>query len=495
MVETPLLLLDGVPPGNAILTERQVVEWSCEVPGGATARLTIDGVVLEPFLRPGETIWRWRWQVPAGAGAYEAHLTITSATTHSEWRDLIRVAPSLLDARRYAMLVSDLTRIAPALVHTLRGGRQAAGIIGPGHSDPAALLALLTGSATQRFITVLERYLRRPPKHRLQPDRPHELGAWRERPDPARWRIPADAHPIPKTNWPNRIRPLRPRSDPAERGLHVAVAVLDRLIVAVQWLLLADMPSDTRTRLVAISGRLRALRADIPVPQSSPPVLVSWIPRTREERIIMAYRRLIHRRLGAGWEPDLLTIPVREVARLYEVWCAAQVVLCLAQHPDWQLNAQSLCEDDHYLRLPTQRPLLSFTSTSGATVQLRYQPRYAPDSRPFCSLDHRVRIPDLALEIIPVQGQPSLILLDAKYRSDADELPASALDEGYSYLAGIGDGHGRRVVTAIALIFPSTGAPVTYPSGVTLLPLLPGEPLTVLRDWLVGWVGNYAVDS
>ncbi|WP_322821394.1 nuclease domain-containing protein [Chloroflexus sp.] len=493
MVETPLLLLDGVPPGNAILTERQVVEWSCEVPGGATARLTIDGVVLEPFLRPGETIWRWRWQVPAGAGEYEAHLTITSATTYSEWRDLIRVAPSLLDARRYAMLLSDLTRIAPALVHTLRGGRQAAGIIGPGHSDPAALLALLTGSATQRFITVLEQYLRRPPKHRLQPDRPHELGAWRERPDPARWRIPADAHPIPKTNWPNRIRPLRPRSDPAERGLHVAVAVLDRLIVAVQWLLLADMPSDTRTRLVAISGRLRTLRADIPVPQSSPSVLVSWVPRTREERIIMAYRRLIHRRLGAGWEPDLLTIPVREVARLYEVWCAAQVVLCLAQHPNWQLNAQSLCEDDLYLRLPTQRPLLSFTSTSGATVQLRYQPRYAPDSRPFCSLDHRVRIPDLALEIIPVQGQPSLILLDAKYRSDADELPASALDEGYSYLAGIGDGHGRRVVTAIALIFPSTGAPVTYPSGVTLLPLLPGEPLTVLRDWLVGWVGRVSV--
>ncbi|WP_322816004.1 nuclease domain-containing protein [Chloroflexus sp.] len=493
MVDIPLLLLDGVPPSAAIIIEHQIVEWSCSVPVNATAQLTIDGTVLEPFLRPGETVWRWRWQVPAGAGEYEAHLTITSATMHSEWRDLIRVAPSLLDARRYAMLLSDLTRIAPALVHALRGGRQAAGIIGPGHSDPTALLALLTGSATQRFITVLEQYLRRPPKHRLQPDRPQELGAWRERPDPARWWIPVDAHPIPKTNWPNRIRPLRPRSDPAERGLHVAVAVLDRLIVTVQWLLFVDMPSDTRTRLVAISGRLRTLRADIPVPQSSPPVPASWTPRTREERIILAYRRLLRRRLGVGWEPDLLTIPVRDVARLYEVWCAAQVALCLAQHPTWQLNAQSLCEDDHYLRLPTQRPLLSFASSSGTTVQLRYQPRYAPDSRPFCSLDHRVRVPDLALEIIPLQGQPSLILLDAKYRSDSDELPASALDEGYSYLAGIGDGHGQRVVTAIALLFPSTGAPVTYPSGVTLLPLLPGEPLTALRDWLVGWVGKVSV--
>lgn len=493
MVDIPLLLLDGVPPSAAIIIEHQIVEWSCSVPVNATAQLTIDGTVLEPFLRPGETVWRWCWQVPAGAGEYEAHLTITSATTHSEWRDLIRVAPSLLDARRYAMLLSDLTRIAPALVHALRGGRHAAGIIDPGHADPAALLALLTGSATQRFITVLEQYLRRPPKHRLQPDRPQELGSWRERPDPARWWIPVDAHPIPKTNWPNRIRPLRPQSDPAERGLHVAVAVLDRLIVTVQWLLFADMPSDTRTRLVAISGRLRTLRADIPVPQSSPPVPVSWTPRTREERIILAYRRLLRRRLGVGWEPDLLTIPVRDVARLYEVWCAAQVALCLAQHPTWQLNAQSLCEDDHYLRLPTQHPLLSFTSSSGTTVQLRYQPRYAPDSRPFCSLDHRVRVPDLALEITPVYGQPSLILLDAKYRSDSDELPASALDEGYSYLAGIGDSHGRRVVTAIALLFPSTGAPVTYPSGVTLLPLLPGEPLTVLRDWLVGWVGKVSV--
>jgi large subunit ribosomal protein MRP49 len=84
-------------------------------------------------------------------------------------------------------------------------------------------------------------------------------------------------------------------------------------------------------------------------------------------------------------------------------------------------------------------------------------------------------------------------LLDAKYRSNSDELPASALDEGYSYLAGIGDSHGRRVVTAIALLFPATGTPVTYPSGVTLLPLLPGEPLTALRDWLVGWVREVSV--
>lgn len=117
MVAGPVLLLDGAPAITPTVIERSVVEWSCAVPVGATAQLVIDGEPLEPFLRPGDALWRWRWQAPAAAGTYPICLTITAATQVTEWRGIVHVAPSLLDARRYAALLADLVQLAPALAH------------------------------------------------------------------------------------------------------------------------------------------------------------------------------------------------------------------------------------------------------------------------------------------------------------------------------------------------------------------------------------------
>ncbi len=484
MVEETVLLIDGQPAALTVVSERKIIEWSCSVPVNATAHLVVDGVLLEPFLRPGEAIWRWRWQAPAVAGEYEAHLTITSATGRAEWREVVRVVPSLLDAHRYTRLLADLAQLIPTLVHALKGGRQPAGDIAPRRSDVAALLALLTGSATARLIAALERLTQRPVSRRLLPERPRELGEWRERPDPSRWRITPDAMPLSENRWPDRIQPLTPQYDPSDRGLQVVSFLLDQVIDAAQRLLLAELPADKRMSLITVLGRLRAIRTRIVVSThpSMPPAL--WQPRTRDERIVQVYRRLFRRRLGVGWTSDLLSIPVREVARLYEVWCTAQVALCLVQLPGWHVVEQSLVGEDCHFHIEHQHPLLVLVNAKGAMVKLRYQPRYAPDSQPFCSLDDRVRVPDIALEITPTQAEPCLILLDAKYRHEAGELPASALDEGYSYLAGIGDWAGRRVVTALALLFPADDLPKTYLSGLTTLPLLPGEPVIVLRSWL-----------
>jgi hypothetical protein len=484
VVDDVVLFIDGQPAASTVVIERKVVEWSCAVPVNATAQLVVDGVLLEPFLRPGEAIWRWRWQAPAVAGEYEAHITIQSSTERTEWREVVRVVPSLLDAQRYTQLLADLAQLIPTLVHALRGGRQPAGDMEAGRSDVAALLALLTGPATARFIAALERLTRRVVSRRLLLERPRELGDWRERPDPSRWRITTDAMPLPDTRWPDRIQPLTPRYDPSDRSLQVVSLLLDQVIGAAQSLLLSELPADKRMSLIAVLGRLRAIRASIVVsaPVSMSPT--SWQPRTRDERIVQVYRRLFRRRLGVGRASDLLSIPVREVARLYEVWCTVQVALCLAQLPGWHIVEQSLMSEDCHLHIEHQHPLLVLVNAGGATVKLRYQPRYAPNGQPFRSLDDRVRVPDMALEITPAQAEPCLMLLDAKYRHEAGELPASALDEGYSYLAGIGDWSGQRVVKALALLFPADNVPKTYSSGLTVLPLLPGESVVFLHTWL-----------
>lgn len=483
MVAGPVLLLDGAPAITPTVIERSVVEWSCAVPAGATAQLVIDGEPLEPFLRPGDALWRWRWQAPAAAGTYPICLTITAATQVTEWRGIVHVAPSLLDARRYAALLADLVQLAPALAHALHGGRYPAGGGDAGQPDRAALLALLTGPLTQRLIAAVERLAHKPPQPRRQWEGPRELGALRERPDPARWRIAADAAPLPPAGWPDRVWVQANRPDPRERSRHVAAQLLDRLITGGQALLVTPLPAEARTRLGMVIGRLRAVRARLDVTDRPPVGISVWRPRSRDERIVAAYRRLVQRRLGVGWEPELLAIPVREVARLYETWCAARVALDLLSLSDWQVREQSILAGS-MAQLTAQQPLLVLAHPAGATVALRYQPRYAPESQPFRSLDDRVRVPDVAIEVTHPRRAPGLIVLDAKYRSEEGALPASAIDEGYSYLAGIGHHDGSRAVTALALLFPGAGVSVSYASGLTALPLLPGEQTYHLTAWL-----------
>ncbi|WP_298482978.1 nuclease domain-containing protein [uncultured Chloroflexus sp.] len=483
VVAGPVLLLDGVPAAAPIVPERNVVEWSCAVPAGATAQLAIDGEPLEPFLRPGDSMWRWRWQAPAAAGVYPVRLTITAATQVTEWRGTVHVAPSLLDARRYAALLADLVQLAPALAHALNGGRYAAGSGASGYPDRAALPALLTGPLTQRLIAAVERLARQPRQRRWQWEGPRELGMLRERPDPARWRIASDAAPLPPAGWPDRVGVQAYRPDPLERGRQVAAQVLDRLIASGQALLVMPLPAEARVRLVMVIGRLRAARLQFDV--NNQPLIgrPMWRPRSRDERIVAAYQRLMQRRLGVGWAPELLEIPVREVARLYETWCVARVGLDLLSLSDWQVHDQSIFAGQT-AQLTTQQPLLVLAHPTGATLALRYQPRYAPDSQPFRSLDDRVRVPDGAIEFTHPRRAPGLIVLDAKYRSEEGALPASAIDEGYSYLAGIGHHDGSRAVAALALLFPGSGAPVVYASGLTALPLLPGEQTHTLTAWL-----------
>ncbi len=482
MVDEPVLLLNGQPP--TIICERAAGEWSCAVPVGATARLRIGDTELEPFLRPGESIWRWRWVAPASAGSYPVCLTITTATEQIEWRYVVDVTPSLLDAERYAALLTDLARLLPGAAHALAGGWQPAGMGDHGVPDRMALLALLTGPTARQIIDTVAQLARRPSPRRLRLTGPRELGAWPRDPDPARWRIAADAVPLPGSGWPDRVWMQMPLPDPNQRSLHLAALVTDRLLMAANWLIATPLPSDVRLRLIGVMARLRALRVQLPQPARPAVALSGGMPALAGERRLRAYYPLLRRQAGVGWTPDLFAIPVREVARLYELWCVIQVAMALLALADWHAQTQALIDHDAALRIEPDQPVLTLTRATGDTLTLRYQPRYAPAGQPFASLDSRVRIPDIGLEVIMPGQPPRLIALDAKYRADGGELPASAIDEGYSYLAGIGRSDGQRAVIGLALLFPGAGPVTTYASGLTLLPLWPDADQQQLRLWL-----------
>jgi large subunit ribosomal protein MRP49 len=156
--------------------------------------------------------------------------------------------------------------------------------------------------------------------------------------------------------------------------------------------------------------------------------------------------------------------------------------------------------------LVEQTPLL-VVDWDGSELTLRYQPHYRPlrnderrtasnedraDSRATSfklgSLDRHTRVPDLAIEIRRPGARPQVLLLDAKYRIDADGrgVPQDALADAYAYLGAIGCAADRATRGAL-LLYPSTGAPELYPSSVGAVPLLPGNTgdfAAVLADQL-----------
>jgi large subunit ribosomal protein MRP49 len=189
-------------------------------------------------------------------------------------------------------------------------------------------------------------------------------------------------------------------------------------------------------------------------------------------------------------ESPLFQVPVHDMPRLYEYWCAIQAAQALLALPGATLREQQLCtpaaadQPGWSLALPSNTPLLVL-DWQAARLRLRYQPRYAPPApaqrqttgtapaSPL-SLDSHTHIPDLTIEC-ERPGQPcTLLVLDAKYRLDAQgSLPAAALADAYTYLGSIGLPGGSRAVQRVVLLYPAAAEAEHYASGVSLVPLLP----------------------
>ncbi|NCC33337.1 MAG: hypothetical protein EOM24_15165, partial [Chloroflexia bacterium] len=237
--------------------------------------------------------------------------------------------------------------------------------------------------------------------------------------------------------------------------------------------------------------RLRELRS-LPLLAEVPPLqayrgLTSRMQRDPDYRIVARVWQWLRRHPLITWDAATLTLPISQLPRLYERWCAVRIALTLLELPGHTLISQALWNDaaaEQGLTLTEGTALVVLANEDGSILTLRYHPRYPPDGTNVRSLDRHTRIPDLALEMTTPDGPPRISLLDAKYRLDASGgVPADALADGYSYLGAIGNSEGSRLVERVALLYPGRGKAEHYASGIAALPLLPGNEAAV-RAWL-----------
>jgi len=212
------------------------------------------------------------------------------------------------------------------------------------------------------------------------------------------------------------------------------------------------------------------------------PVATPLMQRDPSYRQVYRMWRALHQRMvidpGASFDLAIIDLPL-----LYERWCALRVVQSLLDlgvdvHSHNLLTTPPGETDAWTINLQSDAPLL-IAGRHGWTLTLRYQPRYPPavnarNGDTFVSLDRHIRIPDLAIEAARPGRPPRVIVLDAKYRLDADghAVPADALAEAYAYAGAIGAAGAPAVVAAL-ILYPGTGAAERYPGGAGAIPLLP----------------------
>lgn len=487
-----ILHLDGAPlAASAGLAEGRLAEFAAAPPPGASLQLEIGGVALEPFLRPGDAVWRWQWVAPQSAGSYPLRLRASWPDGRTEALQLaVEVLPRKLDQQHYAALLDDLQQLGRALVVALAGGAAPATL--PTRVDTstptlAEELHSLFGPELDRLATSVERLARRPPE-RLRHD--------------------SDQVPLGQLRDVSRLRELRPELDLARLTATTLThdsyenrllrRLLDALLRRLEHLSLpATLPPSLVAQAAAARTRLRVLRA-MPFLDGVPPLAgyrgpTPRIQRDPDYRVVYSIWQRLRRRPLVSWDDATLALPIADLPRLYERWCAATVALALLGLDGATVIEQRLLIDDgetQLLALPEREPLLSLANSDGTQLCLRYQARYTPHGTPLRSLDRHTRIPDLVVEIERPNAPTRLLVLDAKYRLDTSGgVPEDALADAYSYLGSIGTVDGNRASRAVALLYPGNGPAESYASGVAALPLVPGND-TALRKWLTDTTTN-----
>jgi PD-(D/E)XK nuclease superfamily/Domain of unknown function (DUF2357) len=507
--------LDSVP-GPLLIEEHQPVELLCAVPAGAQASLTIDGVPLDPFLHPGDPAWRWRWNPGAAAGRHQLTLAIDARrTTH-----VIEVLPAKLDGAAYDALIDDLRHIAHDLVLLIGGGQVGA----QGRRAEGARPLRLTDyySTLDQQLVRFERAARqiaRQPRERLittRDERPVDRASAAVSPPSVEQVVPTPATLAPEVRatvgdlLPAMLqeRAAAPSLDTYEHRLlkrttqmllrraqqlaEIAASDAGRAAGAAQRAELVRIEQGA----VAAQRRLRALR-ELPLLQAAgdlesyrgPTPLLQREPPYRELlRTFLALRQVPQLDLASS----LFQLPIAELPRLYELWCALQVAYALASRAAPH-DQQLIAERDALAHVALQPGTVLTCATGEWGIRLRYQPRYAAAGarrQQIVSLDRHTRVPDLALEASGPQGEVRLLIFDAKYRLDHDRrsAPQDALAEAYAYHAAIGVA-GRPCVDDAYILYPGTGERERYPGGAGAIPLLPGSAAQLdlaVAEWLDG---------
>ena len=556
-----------ITPDNQIdlptVAEHQPVEFVCSAEPGARLELRLDGLVIEPFLRPGESLWRWRWNPGPAVGLHRVALASTAADGSSAsdtWP--LRVIARKIDQERYEALIADLQRVAYGLATTLSGSGAEGALLDrdlPWRQSPAEEYYALFEERLDEFAQAVRRIARRPREQLRAANQPVPLGEASELGDAAIAGIarghfdtaPADV----AADLQQALRPgggVLPRSVAAARGQPTSDIYEHRLLKHTLRLLarharfVEALAAREAARLAAneaytgassarrqraeqiaagtvTAGRtLRELRALPFLDEVAPlPAFRGATPLLQRDAAYRAVYRMwqaLRQRPTLAFDSPLFALPIADLPQLYESWCALQVA-CALLDLGGTLREQHLVErrsagDDDLeavVVLPERAPLLVIEQ-EGRTLTLRYQPKYRPrrtknqgpgtepadetagsrfsvlGSLGLSSLDRHTRVPDLAIEIRHPDGRVEALLLDAKYRLDSDGrgVPQDALADAYTYFGAIGAAARRATVGAL-LLYPGTGAPERYPSGVGTIPLLP-DRTDLLKAALAEWL-------
>jgi large subunit ribosomal protein MRP49 len=560
MLEIALSLEDELEP--LPITEHQPVEFTCAAPPGAQLSLALNGQPIEPFMRPGESLWRWRWNPGPAVGVHRAELAAAwpdGSAVRRAWS--LRVATRKIDQDRYQMLIEDIQRVAYGILYTLAGASaEGAGLSreAPWQHSPIEEYYTLFEDRFEAFERAVRRIAARPREHLRATQERAPLGQAATIGADALARLPRGefdaAPPGVADELQEALRPgggLLPRELPADAAAPTTDAYEHRLLKHLLAQLMrrarfvGGLAKSEATRLTASEGlfgasgaraaraaqiaegcvdaarRLRDLRG-LPFLAEVRPLSAFRGPTPLLQRD-PAYREVYRMWLSLRQPPliafdsPLFHLPIADMPRLYEIWCALEVVRVLLALGG-TVNQQQLIAQpdpsneepalDFALDLAEDTPLLVIDHGE-RTLTLRYQARYTPGQKakskkqkatdaaylpfafhllPFESLDRHTRVPDLAIEIRRPGAPPQALLLDAKYRLDAEGrgVPQDALSDAYAYLGAIGCSGARATVGAL-LLYPGMGTAELYSSGVGALPLLPGrasELEMILADYL-----------
>ena len=525
-----------------LIAEHQSVEFTCAAVPGAWLALSLDGQLLDPYLHPGDTIWRWRWNPGPAVGCHDVVLTATFAHAEAQRHNLtVRVTPRKLDQQRYETLLEDIQRVAYNVTYTLTGASAEGATLhreAPWNRSRFEEYYALFEQRLDRFVHAVRRIAAQPREQLRGANEEVPLGqAAQIDADTLTQAVRGEFDEVPDdiaNELQAAIRPgggLLPRNVPASHSKPTFDIYEHRLLKQLLVLLLrrarfiGTLAEHEVERLVrnetsaGISGvRLNRVRQIAHGCTAAIHLLLELraLPFLAQVRSMGAFRgttpllqrdpayREIYRMWQAlrqfpyvAFDSPLFFIPITDLPHLYEAWCVFKVVEALLSI-DGTVREQRLvvpqrANDDEDLTLVAnlveQTPML-ILSRGDATLTLRYQPHYQPlreRTQQLGSLDRHTRVPDLVIEIARPDQPVQVLVLDAKYRLDADGrgVPQDALADAYAYLGAIGVGQVRATLAAL-LLYPGAGVPELYPSGVGAVPLVPG-----LGDGLVDVIKAY----
>ncbi len=515
---------DVAPP---VVVEHELVEFIYPAQAGAWLELTVGGLVVEPFLRPGELLWRWRWNPGAAVGSHEVMLDERGGEKRV-WQ--LRVAPRKIDQEHYQRLLNDIQRSARSLAYSLSGASSEGAALlrdhRPANEQLDAYYAIFEGQL-EGFVRAVRRIGSRPREQLRRGDETIPFGRASNLDSDALARVARGTFDETPAGVADELQTaLRPEGGLLPRNVVVARArasydtyehrLLKHLLVLLtrrarhigdlaeheqRRALSSASSTGSNTRLARLGqivqgcadaiGALRELAglaflADVQ-PLSAFRGATPLLQRDPQYREIYRMWQALRQETFLSFDSPLFSIPIADLPRLYESWCALQIAEALlslgGEVREQRLITAQPAEDERALfvslNLVEDVPLLVLAQED-TVLCLRYQPRYRPSrSRSrlpseVYSLDRHTRVPDLAIEILRDGQPPQVLVFDAKYRLDADGrgVPQDALADAYAYLGAIGY-TGARATRGALLLYPGAHDE-QYPSGVGAIALLPG---------------------